>query len=521
MKRLVALCLALLAVLALAACGGSDRSTDSATGGGGSSAPADDGAAREGGTLTIGAASGIPQLNPVLLGTAWEQVLVPLLWDGLTKLDRVGKVEPDLATSWRASADSKTWTFELRDGVRFSNGTALTSAEVVKALDYYLAPDTATQWKTALAPIKDVKADGPTQVVFTLKTPNVLLPNVLANIMVVDVASLKTINRDPAVTGPYKVSEFVPEDHVTLVRNDAYFGDPSPLDEIRLVKAADSTAAVTSLRSGDLDALWSIPSSDVAQLENDSSLTVVKPQITSQYVSWEYDMTTPPFDDVRVRKAVAYALDREAILKAAYYGQGQVSTTNTPLAENSSFFGGDLVEYDYDLDKAKQLFDAADVHSFTWWGVAGQYPEWNTSAQILQASLKKIGVTMKIQNTELSNWPAKFYPAGRSFPGLLVPNFQSFPPDPASQFGFLRAGRCECNWNNDEFESTIDEALGTADPGARQQLWNKAQELINQQVPIIAPVQSMTETATKRSVVGLWVDGGGAPHLERAALSAE
>jgi peptide/nickel transport system substrate-binding protein len=526
MKRLLAVPLPLVAAIALTACG--SGSSDVQTTGGpapsGTATTADASASasttpKTGGTLTIGAASGIPQLNPVIKGTAWEEALYPLLWDGLTKIDQDGKTAPDLATEWKASADSRTWTFTLRPGVKFSNGTPVTPALVVKNFKYYQDPDTATQQKTALAPITSVKASGADKVVFKLKSPNVLLPEVLVPVKMVDTDALKTIDKDPAVTGPFTVKEFVPDDHVTLARNPDYFGDKAPLDEIKMVKASDATAAVTSLRSGDLDALWSVPSSDVPQLAKEPELAVIGPKVTGQYVSWEVDMTSPPFDDVRARQALAYAMDREAILKAAYYGQGQVSKTNTPLADNSPWYGGDLTDYSLDLDKAKQLFAAAGVKSLTWWGVAGQYPEWNTSAQILQASLKKIGVTLKIKNNELSSWPAKFYPAGKKFPGLVIPNFQSFATDPSFQLGFLRKGRCECNWNDPAFEATYEKALGTADEAARKAVWNTAQEQINKAVPIFVPVQSAVDTAAKKTVVGLWVEGSGTPHLESAGFA--
>ncbi|MDW5598436.1 ABC transporter substrate-binding protein [Conexibacter stalactiti] len=525
MKRLVALSLPAVAAVTLAACGGgsSSTTTSSADGGGGTAtettAATTAAPGGSGGSLTVGAASGIPQLNPVLKGTAFEEALFPLLWGGLSRLGPDGTVEPDLATRWTPSADNRRWTFELRDGVRFSNGKALTANDVVETLKYYQDPDTATQLKTALEPVKSVTADGRARVVFTLSRANVLLPEVLVPVKIVDVDSLRTIDREPAVTGPFTVSEFVPGDHVYLRRNADYWGDPAPLDEIRLVKAADSTSAVTSLRSGDLDALWSVPSSDIPQLRNEPEISIVEPDVTGVYVSWEMDLSSPPFDDLRARQALAYATDREAIFKAAYYDQGLVSATNTPLADNSPWFAEGMTDYSYDLDKARELFEQAGVRELTWWGVAGQYPEWNTSGQILQASLKKIGVDLKIENRELSSWPAKFYPAGRRYPGLVVPNFQSFAPDPYFQLSFLLRGRCECNWDSPEFSDLFDEAVATPDRDARKAVWDRAQRLINEQVPIIVPVQTTVATATQKDVVGVWVEGGGLPHFESAGFA--
>jgi peptide/nickel transport system substrate-binding protein len=517
MHRLLTLALAVALAALIAACGSDDASTGS--GSTGASTGSADGQPARGGTLTIGAASGIPQLNPVLQGTAWEEALHPLLWGGLTKIDRAGEIAPEFATRWTTDDDGRTWTFELRDDVRFSNGKQLTADSVVETIEYYQAPDTATQQKTALEPVVDVRADGPTTVTFTLSRPNMLLPEVLAPVKIIDVDSLDTMDTNPAVTGPFKVKEFVPDNRLVVVRNPDYYGEPTLLDEVRLVKAADATAAVTSLRAGDLDALWSVPSSDVPQLEQESGFAIVAPEVTGQYVSWEVDMTAPPFDDLRARQAVAYAIDREAIFKAAYYEQGEVSPTNTPLAENSPFFAQGMTDYSYDLDKARELFEAVGLRSFSWWGVAGQYPEWNTSAQILQASLKRIGVDMKIENTELGTWPNKFYPAGKRFPGLLIPNFQSYQPNPLFQLQFPLTGRCECNWNSRAFDDTYAEALATVDPDARNEVWARAQRLMNEQVPLFIPVQSATVTATQDTVAGLWVDGTGTPHLETAGFT--
>ncbi len=114
-----------------------------------------------------------------------------------------------------------------------------------------------------------------------------------------------------------------------------------------------------------------------------------------------------------------------------------------------------MTDYSYDIDKARELFAQAGVRELTWWGVAGQYPEWNTSGQILQQSLKKAGVELKIENESCPRGRRKFYPAGRRFPGLVVPNFQSFAPDPYFQLSFLLRGRCECNWDSQEFTDLV------------------------------------------------------------------
>src|SRR3954447_24299191 len=131
------------------------------------------------GTLKVGSAQGIPQLNPVIRTFAWEEVLFPLLWTGLTKWTPSGGTAPDLATSWSGSKDSKTWTFTLRSGLKFSNGDALTSDDVVKTFNYYLDDKTVTQEKNRINMINTVTAVNPTTVKFALKTANALFPTAI------------------------------------------------------------------------------------------------------------------------------------------------------------------------------------------------------------------------------------------------------------------------------------------------------------------------------------------------------
>lgn len=480
-----------------------------------------DGQAQEGGTLTVAAAQGIPQLNPAIRTFAWEEVLFPLLWNGLTKTDESGEVVGDLAEKWETSEDQKTWTFTLRDGVTFSNGDPFTAEDAVASFEYYLDPETATQEKNKIDMITGVTASDDKTVVITLSEPIATFAAGIVWVKMLDVDALDTIDKEPIGTGPYIVDKFTPDDSLTLVPNPEYFGEAPALAEITVVKAAESTAAVTGLRSGDIDVLWSVPQGDVAGLEGGGDITLVKPENPSQWPSWEVDTQSAPFDDVRARQALAYATDREAILEAAYYGQGTVSPTNNALGEVNPWFGGDLTDYSYDLDKAKELFAEAGVtegSTLTWWGVAGQYPEWNTSGEILQASLKEIGITLKIDNNDVGTWVDSFYPAGKSFPSYIVPNFQSTPPEPAYSLNFYLEGRCECNWVDPDFQTAFADAVAEPDEAARAEKWGTVQTIINQQVPLIVPLQSTVVTATSTGVTGVWVEGGGQLHLENAQL---
>src|SRR5690606_5044221 len=144
--------------------------------------------------ITVAAAQGIPQLNPAIRTFAWEEVLFPLLWNGLTKTDESGEIVGDLAEKWEASPGQKTWTFTLRDGVTFSNGNPFTAEDAVAAFDYYLDDNTATQEKNKISMVTEVAAPDEKTVVVTLSEPIATFAAGIVWVKMIDVDSLDTID---------------------------------------------------------------------------------------------------------------------------------------------------------------------------------------------------------------------------------------------------------------------------------------------------------------------------------------
>jgi peptide/nickel transport system substrate-binding protein len=289
------------------------------------------------------------------------------------------------------------------------------------------------------------------KVVFDLSTPNALLPVALAGIKMIKVSEAPTFNVKPSSSGPFMVKDFSPNVSLTIVKNPKYFGTPSTLTEIKFVKLSDPTAAVTALRSGNIDVMYELPLGDAAPLQKDKKLQIVRAKVSTMAVTWEYDLTSAPFNNLKARQAVAYATNRAGILKAAYKGFGAVSSYNTIVPDNSLWQCGaaaGLTKYTFDLQKAKALFAEAGVKEFTWWSVSGALPEFDAMGQVLQQDLKSIGIDMKIVSNEVGVWAAKFYPAGLTYPNILLPNYQSVPAEPGFSMNFLLSGRAESNWNS-------------------------------------------------------------------------
>lgn len=513
----------LIAVLAMAACGGSDSKNDGVKG----SQQTAGGAVRDGGTLTLGATIGVEQLDPNTINSAAQQQLLTLLWNGLTRWGPGMKVEPDLAESWESTPDSKSWTFKLREGVKYHDGSPFTAEDAVKNIERVLDPEVPAQVAVKINMIRSVKAVDPTTLRIDLKSPNAELPTSLIEVKMTDVDDIDNINKTANGTGPYKLKRFVPDQEVKLVRYGGYWGKKAPLDAIDIVRYADETAAEAAVRGGDLNVLWSVPPNNVGSLVSASDGQALQSDQPAGAAVWELDTTSPPFDDPKARLALAHAADRKTMFEAAYSGLGVVNEVDSIISPKSPFYADDLTAHEFDLDKAKELFTEAGVREgdeITFWTVAGAFPEWATMGEVLQKDLAEIGIKLVIKKVELTKWSQRFYPAPKKFPGLIAANFLSFPPLPStySLQWFGSKGSCECNWAAPQaYDDALDTAIGSDDEDARATAFDELQGMLNEAVPIVVLANTAPVSVADANVRGAWVQSDGGLHLETAGFAAE
>jgi peptide/nickel transport system substrate-binding protein len=471
--------------------------------------------------LIYGSAAGIPQLNPIILTSATEMPLTTLLWAGLTSRNESGGVDPDLATRWNANASATQWTFTLRQGAKFSDGSPLNSKAVKAAYEYTLKTP-VSQWKIEIDMIDSIRTTANT-ITFVLKTPNAVFSEAAADIRIIKVSEVDNFNKNPSTSGPYKVAKFTPNVSLNLVPNTNYFGKKAELSGIDFTKLGDSTAAVNALRAGSIDFLDKVNFADAASVKSNSALQLLRAKTSSQTVVLHMDNQNAPGNSLKVRQAMAYAVNRQSLLDNAYFGQGTVSAYNTVVADASPWqcsAKAGLTKYNYDPAKAKKLFAEAGITKLTWWGVSGILPEFTTMAEIIQADLKKAGVDLTIKNSEVGAWVAGFYPPGTKYPGLVVPNIFSLQPDPAYSMYYMKSGGNESNWNNSQYDTYFDKAITVLKPAARKAAWCEGLKLENSQTPIVAMFNIFTVHAASSSVKGIWVAPNGMAHLEGASLGS-
>lgn len=330
-------------------------------------------AEHEGGTIISSTASVLR--NWSLATGGWQGVS-----ETLTQINpHTFEPEPLLATSWESSEDSRVWTFHLRDGVKWHDGEPFTAEDVKFSMELHANPDnvaaTIVDTYSWAIWVDTIEVPDPLTVKMTLKTPvvdfalytyvfTIMAKHVLEDVPPADlVNSPASTGSDPAAvvfTGPFKFKEYVPKEQMTLERFDDYWGGKPHLDQWIVKEIPDTAAQVVQLQSGDVDFSLGIPPATASRFDTEDFNLYEVP--TTSYSIYYYQMDpdrSPYFQDQRVRQALLYAIDREAMLEAVYFGFGRVPIGLFP--QNSWASNPDGIEhlYPYDPDKAMQLLDEA------------------------------------------------------------------------------------------------------------------------------------------------------------------
>lgn len=476
-----------------------------------------------GGTLKYGyTGGGLVALNPNQISSGTQKPVAPLIYDSLVRINAKGEITPWLATSWSSTTDQKSWTLNLRQGVKFHNGRAFTNQDVRRNLQWISDPVNKSSQAGEIGKISSYELKGRYQVTINLKDANSQFPGALVFIYMADPLSLGNSGIVNG-TGPFKLGEFASDDHVYVVNNRGYWAGSSKLDGIKVMRSPDATSALLSLQSGALDMVWNIPPTSIAQVRADKSLDFLSaPSFTGAHVLM-LDTKSAPFNNVKARQALSYALDRETMFKTAFGSVGEVSMTSTPIGMKDGIYKSGMTQYTFNLDKAKALFAEAGVNSgdtLTFWTLAGRRFEWVTMAQILQSDLKKIGITLDIKPQETASWLGKFFPYSASspklYPNTIVANFLSPVPTSAYQLNAYTTGGNESKWDNAEYDALMKVALSATSAADYKAATGKMQELYNREVPCVIPLLAANITAYRSVIKGMFLLGEGTPQLQDA-----
>ena len=279
-------------------------------------------------TLTVGVASDPVTLDPALMASFFEVFVQYNLHEPLVHVTPDLKIEPGLASV--EIADILTYRFTLKPNLTFHDGTPIDASAVKANFDRMLDPATASPRRSELSPIDQVDITGPLTFTIKLKMPYAPLLQVLSNRagMIVSPTALKTLGPDFATkavgAGPYRVVSWTKNSELILERFPGYWRGPAPIARVVFRPIADETVRLTNLRSGTIQLVDSVPAQAVGQLARETAV-VLKQASGLGFNAFSFNTTKAPFDDVRVRQAFTAAIDKQAILRAVFFGTGSVA----------------------------------------------------------------------------------------------------------------------------------------------------------------------------------------------------
>ncbi len=423
--------------------------------------------------LVMGMALEPPHLDPTAgAAAAIDEVVYANVFEGLTRIGSGGEVIPGLAESWTVSDDGKTYTFKLRSGAKFHDGSDLDAGDVKFSLDRARAEDSTNAQKPLFAAIDSVEVVDPTTVKVMLKNPqgSFLYNMGWGDAVIVAPESADANKESPVGTGPFKFDNWAKGSSITIVKNPDYWGEPVMLDKAEFRIIPDAAAAIPALLSGDVHAFANMPAGDaLPQIQSDPRFTVVIGATEGETIL-STNNKQPPFDNLKVRQAIAHTLDRQPIIDAASSGNGvPIGSHFSPANEAYVDLTG---TYPHDIEKAKALMKEAGLEGGIKATLKLPPPAYaRDGGQVIASQLKEIGIELEIIPVEWAQWLEQVF-KGKDYDLTIVSHTEP------NDIGIYARKDYYFQYDNPEFDKVIAELDVTSDQAARNDLFKKAQKIL-------------------------------------------
>jgi peptide/nickel transport system substrate-binding protein len=442
-----------------------------------------------------------PHLDPTSAAAgAIDSVLYSNVFEGLTRFMGDGSVVAGLAKSWDISDDGLVYTFILHDNVLFHDGSTMDAEDVQFSLNRARADDSTNAQKALFAGITDVSALDAATVVVTLDAPN---GNFLFNLawgdaIIVAPESIGDIKQAPIGTGAFKFANWVQGDKIELTRNDAYWGTHAVLENVTFKFISDPTAAFASVMAEDVDAFVGFPAPEnLPQFEADPRFQVLVGSTEGETIL-STNNKMPPFDNVKVREALAHAIDRQAIVDGAMFGYG--TPIGTHFAPHNPAYVDLTGTSAYNPELAKKMLAEAgfaDGFETTLHLPPPSYAR--RGGEIIAAQLAQVGIKAQITNVEWAQWLETVF-RGKDF-GLTIVSHTE-PMD----IGIYANPEYYFQYDNPAFQKLMTNLNATTDPEARTTLMGDAQRMISGDYVNGYLFQLAQLSVAKAGVQGLWTN---------------
>ncbi|MBF9048040.1 ABC transporter substrate-binding protein [Rhodobacterales bacterium LSUCC0031] len=422
--------------------------------------------------ISVGMVLEPPNLDPTSgAAAAIDEVVYANIFEGLTRFGPDGSVNPGLAASWAISEDGTVYTFALRPGVTFHDGTSLTADDVVFSLDRARAEGSTNAQPALFANIVSAEAVDDLTVRVTLDGPDgaFLFDMAWGDAVIVAPESAETNATNPVGTGPFRFANRVEGDRVELVRNDAYWGEAVALSSATFRFISDPNAAFAALMAGDVDAFPNFPAPEtLSQFAADPRFSVIVGSTEGETIL-AMNNAQAPLDDIRIRQAIAHAINRQDIIDGAMFGYGTpIGTHFAPHHPNYVDLTGISA---YDPDAARALLAEAAPGGLSL-RLALPPPAYaRRGGEIIAAQLRAVGIETEITNLEWAQWLEQVF-RGRDFDLTIVSHTE--PMD----IGIYARQDYYFQYARPEFVALNERLATTTDPAVRATLMVQMQEMI-------------------------------------------
>jgi peptide/nickel transport system substrate-binding protein len=448
--------------------------------------------------ITIGMQLEPPNLDPTAgAAAAIDEVVYANVFEGLTRYNPDGTISPALAESWEISDDGTVYTFRLREGVTFHDGTDFTADDVKFTLDRARAEESTNAQKALFAGIADVTVVDPLTVQVTLSAPaGGFLTNLAwGDAVIVAPESAETLATAPVGTGPFRFARWVQGDRVELERNADYWGEAPALEKATFKFIADPTAAFAAVMAGDVDAFPVFPAPEnLAQFAADPRFKVIVGSTEGETIL-SMNHGVPELADVRVRQAISHAINRQEIIDGAMFGYG------TPIGTHFAPHNPDYVDLTglsaYDPEKAKALLAEAGVEGLTLSLKLPPPTYARRGGEIIAAQLRAVGIETQIENLEWAQWLEQVF-RGKDFDLTIVSHTEPMDINIYARPDYY------FQYDNSALQEVMAELDISTDAAARSALLKQAQQIISEDYVNAYLFQLAKTGVANAKIEGLW-----------------
>ena len=449
--------------------------------------------------ITIGIQLEPPHLDPTgAAAGAIDSVVYANIFEGLTRFAADGSIMPALAESWMISEDGLTYTFSLHSGVKFHDGTSMDSEDVKFSLDRARAEESTNAQKALFAGIDSVEALDATTVRVNLSAPNgaFLFNLAWGDAVIVAPESIDDAKTHPVGTGPFVFTNWVQGDQITISKNADYWGTPAKLNNATFKFISDPTAAFAAVMAEDVDAFPGFPAPEnLPQFEADPRFQVLVGSTEGETIL-STNNKMPPFDNVKVREALAHAIDRQAIIDGAMFGYG------TPIGTHFAPHNPDYVDLtaqsNYDPELAKTMLAEAGFPDGFETTLKLPPPSYaRRGGEIIAAQLREVGINVEISNLEWAQWLEQVF-RGYDF-GLTIVSHTE-PMD----IGIYARPEYYFQYDSAAFQEMMEDLNAATEPGDRSFILKAAQRMIADDYVNGYLFQLASTTVANANIVGLW-----------------